>query len=83
GPVCYGRGGTRPTVTDAQLVAGLLQPDNFFGGRMRLAIDAAREALNGLGLQGGAPTAADSILRMVNANMASAVRLISTSRGID
>ncbi|MBN8245679.1 hydantoinase/oxoprolinase family protein [Nitratireductor aquimarinus] len=83
GPVCYGRGGERPTVTDAQVVAGLLQPDNFFGGRMTLATDAARDALAGLGLQGGPEAAADSILRIVNSNMAGAVRLISTSRGID
>ncbi len=83
GPVCYGRGGERPTVTDAQVVAGLLQPDNFFGGRMTLATDAARAALAGLGLQGGPESAADAILRIVNSNMASAVRLISTSRGID
>lgn len=83
GPVCYGRGGDRPTVTDAQVVAGLLQPDDFFGGRITLAVEAARTALAGLGMEGGADAAADSILRIVNSNMASAVRLISTSRGID
>ena len=83
GPVCYGRGGVRPTVTDAQVVAGMLRPDNFFGGRMTLAVDAARDALAGLGMAGGPEAAADSILRIVNSNMASAVRLISTSRGID
>lgn len=83
GPVCYGRGGTRPTVTDAQLVAGLLQRDTFFAGRMTLDLDAARAALAGLGLEGGPEAAADAILRIVNSNMAGAVRLISTSRGID
>lgn len=83
GPVCYGRGGTRPTVTDAQVVAGLLQPDTFFGGRMTLAVEAARAALADLGIEGGAGAAADAILRIVNSNMAGAVRLISTSRGID
>lgn len=83
GPVCYGRGGTRPTVTDAQVVAGLLQPDTFFGGRMALAVEAAQTALAELGIEGGAGAAADAILRIVNSNMAGAVRLISTSRGID
>ena len=45
GPVCYGRGGTVPTVTDADLVLGLLNPDNFLGGRMSLDIEAARTAI--------------------------------------
>lgn len=83
GPVCYGRGGTRPTVTDAQVVAGLLRPGTFFGGRMQLSAEAAAEALAELGLSGGAPAAADAVLRLVNSNMAGAVRLVSTGRGID
>ena len=49
GPVCYGRGGTVPTVTDADLVLGLLNPDNFLGGRMTLDVEAARTAIAELG----------------------------------
>jgi N-methylhydantoinase A len=49
GPVCYGRGGTVPTVTDAQLVLGYLDPDNFAGGRMKLDPQAALDAIGALG----------------------------------
>ena len=83
GPACYGRGGDRPTVTDAQVIAGILRPARFFGGRMDLRVDRAEAALAGLGLAGGIQAAADSVLRMVNGTMAGAVRLVSTSRGID
>src|SRR5690606_3722802 len=78
GPACYGRGGTQPTVTDAQLIAGLLRPERFFGGRMALRTDLATKALETLDLPGGAREKADAILRMVNSNMAAAVRLVST-----
>src|SRR2546421_10562402 len=47
GPVCYGRGGTEPTVTDADLVLGYLNPDYFLGGRIKLDLAAAREAIKG------------------------------------
>lgn len=83
GPVCYGRGGVDPTVTDAQVVAGLLQPDEFFSGRIRLSRPAAEAALAPLDADGDARKAADAVLRLVNSNMAAAVRLVSTSRGID
>lgn len=83
GPACYARGGTEPTVTDAQVVAGLLRSGHFFGGRMALDVRAAEAALERLGQPGGAGAAADAVLRMVNANMAQAVRLVSTARGID
>jgi N-methylhydantoinase A len=82
GPACYDRGGTRATVTDAQVIAGLLRPTRFFGGRMVLREDLARKALEGLGFPGGVRQAADAVLRMVNSNMASAVRLVSARRGI-
>ncbi|EPX80353.1 hydantoinase/oxoprolinase family protein [Salipiger mucosus] len=83
GPACYGRGGAAPTATDAQVVAGLLRPERFFGGKMALRPDLAETAIAGLG-QGGTPQqTADAILRIVNANMASAVRLVSTERGLD
>lgn len=83
GPACYGRGGALPTVTDAQVVAGLLRPARFFGGRMELRTDLAERALASLELPGSLQATADSILRMVNSNMAAAVRLVSTARGID
>lgn len=83
GPACYGRGGTKPTVTDAQVVAGILRPARFFGGKMVLRTDLAREALAAIGLPGDARAAADATLRTVNGNMAAAVRLVSTARGID
>ncbi|VTU37602.1 Acetophenone carboxylase gamma subunit [Variovorax sp. PBS-H4] len=83
GPACYDRGGKLPTVTDAQVIAGLLRPARFFGGRMALRADLATEALESLQLPGTVGEKADAILRMVNSNMAAAVRLVSTSRGID
>src|SRR5690606_26158002 len=45
GPACYGRGGRAPTVTDADLVLGILDPENFLGGRMALDVQAARDAI--------------------------------------
>ena len=47
GPVCYGRGGTRPTVTDADIVCGLLNPDYFLGGAQTLDIEAATRGAQG------------------------------------
>lgn len=83
GPACYGRGGTRPTVTDAQVVAGILPPGRFFGGKMALDLGRARDALETLGFPGGTEAAADAVLRIANSNIASAVRQVSTSKGID
>ncbi len=83
GPACYDRGGSLPTVTDAQVIAGLLRPARFFGGHMALRVDLAQQALAGLALPGSVAEKADAILRMVNSNMAAAVRLVSTARGID
>ncbi|TPJ38282.1 hydantoinase/oxoprolinase family protein [Mesorhizobium sp. B2-6-5] len=83
GPACYDRGGHFPTVTDAQVVSGLLRPRNFFGGKMVLREDLANQALATLGLGSAVAEAADAVVRVINANMASAVRLVSTSRGID
>ncbi len=83
GPACYGRGGTAATVTDAQVVAGLLRPDRFFGGRLALRSDLAEAALKATGVAGEPREIADAVLRMVNNNMAQAVRLVSTARGID
>ncbi len=83
GPACYDRGGVLPTVTDAQVIAGILRPARFFGGRMALRTDLATTALESLALPGTVAQKADAILRMVNSNMAAAVRLVSTARGID
>ncbi|MBV7483824.1 hydantoinase/oxoprolinase family protein [Bordetella sp. BOR01] len=83
GPACYDRGGMLPTVTDAQVIAGILRPQRFFGGRMALRTDLARQALQSLNLPDDVHGAADAVLRMVNSNMAAAVRLVSTARGID
>ncbi len=86
GPVCYGRGGTRPTVTDADAVLGYLPVDGFAGGRMRLDLDAAREAIRRdvaepLGLD--VVDAAWGIERIVNANMANATRKVLAGHGAD
>ena len=76
GPVCYGRGGIRPTVTDCYLLVGFIHPAHFLGGRMRLDRDAAREAMDAvadrLGYEGRdrAVRAADAALRVASAMMA-------------
>ncbi|HEY7654265.1 MAG TPA: hydantoinase/oxoprolinase family protein [Methylomirabilota bacterium] len=85
GPACYGRGGISPTVTDANLVLGLLDPAGFLGGRARLDPAAASAAVEGvarrLGL--GVLPAAEGIHRVVNTNMAEGIRLVSVRRGAD
>jgi len=85
GPACYGRGGTAATVTDANLVLGLLDPAGFLGGRARLDPKAAHAAVEGiahrLGL--GVVLAAEGIHRVVNTNMAEGIRLVSVRRGAD
>lgn len=83
GPACYGRGGERPTVTDAQMVSGLLRPKGFQEGKLALSRDLAEAALATLKMEAGIEASADAILRLVNSNMADAVRLVSTRRGID
>jgi N-methylhydantoinase A len=85
GPAAYGRGGTQPTVTDANLVLGRLDPDNFLGGAMRLDPDAARRAVEGLArrLGLGLEEAAEGILTIVNANMANAISSRTVQKGLD
>jgi N-methylhydantoinase A len=85
GPACYGRGGTAATVTDANLVLGLLDPAGFLGGRTRLDPKAAETAVAGVARQlglGVLPTA-EGIHRVVNTNMAEGIRLVSVRRGAD
>lgn len=85
GPACYGRGGAAATVTDASLLLGYLDPDYFAGGTLRLDPDRARAALAALAARMGATpeAAALGIHRVVNAQMAEAMRLVSIGRGID
>jgi N-methylhydantoinase A len=85
GPVCYGRGGTEPTVTDANLVLGRLSSDKFLGGDMRLDIAKAREAMSRLAasLSLSTEAAADGIIRIAVASMANVVKRVTTERGLD
>lgn len=86
GPVCYGRGGTEPTVTDADLVLGYLDPHYFLGGRLKLDLAAARQAIkekianrSGISVE----AAAWGIHQIVNENMANAARIHALERGKD
>ena len=84
GPACYGRGGDRPTVTDANLVLGLLDPDAFLGGRMRLDVEAARQAIRlvaeplGLSIE----DAAWGIHEVANSKMSEALRTHSVEKNV-
>jgi N-methylhydantoinase A len=85
GPACYGKGGTLPTVTDANLVLGRLDPEYFLGGRMTLDREAAEHALAPLADRIGMPLIelASSIVEIANENMASAIKMVSIERGHD
>ncbi len=85
GPVCYGRGNTEPTVTDANVMLGVLNPEYLLGGRMKVRHDLARSAIAGLAdALGLEPMAtAQGIVSVVTANMARAIRVISVQRGHD
>ncbi|MEM7423723.1 MAG: hydantoinase/oxoprolinase family protein, partial [Pseudomonadota bacterium] len=87
GPVCYGLGNDRPTVTDANLVLGRINPDRPIGGTLeRLDVPAAEAAIAahvGTKLGLGALDAAEAILKVANAKMAGAIRLVSIERGYD
>lgn len=87
GPVCYGLGSDRPTVTDANLVLGRINPDRPIGGKLaRLDVEAAARAIDvHVGVPLGLDTlaAAEAIVRVANAKMAGAIRLVSIERGLD
>lgn len=85
GPAAYGRGGTRPTVTDANLITGRLDPEAFLGGRMRLDLEAARRAYQPLAAHYGidVDAAALGVLRVADAVMMNALTLVSVQRGYD
>jgi N-methylhydantoinase A len=86
GPIAYGQGGEEVTITDANLVLGVLNPERFLGGKMRLDRDRAERALEQkiarpLGL--GRLDAAEGILRIINVKMEEAIKAVSTQRGYD
>ena len=86
GPVCYGRGGENPTVTDADIACGFLNPDYFLGGAQTLDRDAALRALEekvGKPLGMSALEAAAGIRRIVDMRMADEVRIFGAKRGVD
>ena len=85
GPACYGREGTEPTVTDANLLLGRLDPERFLGGEMPLDPVRARQAIDTIAEQLGLPSkqAAFGIIKIVNSHMARAIRLVSVARGHD
>ena len=85
GPVAYGTGGTEPTLTDANLTLGRLDPEYFLGGAMPLDADAARASLAGLGAELDLPAEAAALaaIRTADENMANAIRLIAVERGLD
>ena len=85
GPAAYGMGGEEPTVTDANLVLGRLDGDDFLGGGMKLNSEAARQAVGSLATKLGLSLgeAAEGILSVINANMANAIRSRTIQKGID
>jgi len=84
GPVCYGQG-TELTVTDANLLLGRLDPEQFLGGRMTLDVERARSVAADLGRRVGLDEAAlaEGVVRIANANMERAIRVVSVQRGVD
>lgn len=85
GPACYGKGGTEPTVTDANLFLGRINPGYFLGGNMTLDYDASARAIGRLADSLGmtSEALAEGILAIVNAKMADAMRTLTVKRGID
>jgi len=86
GPACYGRGGTRPTVTDANLLLGRIDPDHFLGGAMQLHTGAAEVAITravAAPLQLTPEIAAEGVVQIAVAHMANAIRLSLFEKGLD
>jgi N-methylhydantoinase A len=85
GPASYGRGGTEPTLTDANVIARRINPDYFLGGRIALDVERAREAMapiaDALGVS--VEEAALGVIRIANANMIHLLKLVSVRRGRD
>lgn len=85
GPVAYGRGGTAPTTTDANLITGRINPRAFAGGSIEPDLSGVRSAFDALGERLGMPAmmAAHGVLQIANANMVNALKLVSVNRGHD
>ena len=85
GPACYGKGGTEPTVTDANLVLGRIDENGFLGGGMKLDKEAAYHSIEKIATQLGLSVTetAEGICKIANAKMADAIRSITVSKGID
>jgi len=85
GPACYGRGGNRPTLTDAAVILGYLRPSEDAGGGVEIRKDAAEKTYEGLARQLDIPIAraARGVVRVANANMARALRRITVDKGVD
>jgi N-methylhydantoinase A len=85
GPACYGLGGEEPTVTDAEMVTGVLNPDYFLGGRLNVHPELSWQAVSRIAAAAGTevPEAAMGIVNLVNANMINALKLVSVRRGYD
>ena len=85
GPACYHQGGTEPTVTDANVVLGRLNVDNFLGGELRLDAARAREAIAAIAVPLGldVEAAAQAIIEVANENVAEAMRQLTVRRGLD
>jgi N-methylhydantoinase A len=85
GPACYGNGGAEPTVTDANLIAGRINPEYFLGGDLTVSVDLAREAMAPIAGRLGVTIedAALGVIRLANANMINALKLVSVRRGYD
>ncbi len=86
GPVCYGLGNTEPTITDAYVSLGVINPEYFLGGEMKIDAEAARESIRGkiaepLGMD--EIEAANGIAKIANSNMVKAVKILTVERGLD
>lgn len=86
GPVCYNKGGMEPTVTDANVILGRLNPQSILGGKMEMNLELAKKIMkekiaNPLGIS--VEEAAEGVLRVVNANMVRGIRVISIEKGYD
>ncbi len=85
GPVCYGKGGTEPTVTDAAVILGYIPADNFWSGKLKLRVADAKHALKDIAesLNMSVEQAAEAVMTTVSSNMADGISEISTRRGFD
>jgi N-methylhydantoinase A/oxoprolinase/acetone carboxylase beta subunit len=85
GPACYGRGGTLPTVTDAGVILGFIDPDHVLGGRMKISRALAKQAMRSVAepLRMDVVEAAAAVYRIVNARMADLIRRATVERGYD